>query len=148
MASVLIIVVSAILLAYWFRCTCLIILSTRSAKDYASGVAVEKRLSFPGVEQRLATSAASDLRSLEMELHRDYQVVTQLLKQAGRLSVAGGSVEELMLQVDFWVLKACCGVSTRFSEAKAREALAEMCQVVGHLANTYGERAAAVPTSK
>lgn len=148
-ASVVIIVVSAVLFAYWFRYTCALILNANSAKNYASEVAVENRLSFPGVEARLATSGAEDLQPLELALQRDYQVVMQLLKQAGQLSIAGGgSLEDVMLKVNYWFLRRYYGISLRVSEVRAREALAEMCQIVGYFANTFGERVVAVPTAK
>ncbi len=46
-ASLLIIVVSTVLLIYWFRYTCLLMLRTQTARDYASGLAAANRLMYP-----------------------------------------------------------------------------------------------------
>ena len=56
-ASLLIIVVSTVLLIYWFRYTCLLILRTPTARDYASGLAAANRLMYPDVEGRLLQDA-------------------------------------------------------------------------------------------
>ena len=51
--SAFFILVSLILLAYWFRYTCVLILSAKPACDYAAQVAVTNRLSFPRIQQTL-----------------------------------------------------------------------------------------------
>lgn len=46
-ASVLIMAVSIALLLYWFRYSCVLILSTRTTRDYSASVALANQLSFP-----------------------------------------------------------------------------------------------------
>lgn len=45
--SILVLTVSLILFLYWFRYTCLLILSAKPAKDYSGQVAQVNQLSFP-----------------------------------------------------------------------------------------------------
>jgi hypothetical protein len=68
--------------------------------------------------------------------------VTYLLKQAGELQVGGDSLEHIMLRIDFRIMKACYGLTRRFSEARSRAALQEMSEIVGHFANAFGEQLA------
>ena len=52
-ATVTITVSSVVLFAYWFRYTCLLILSAKTARDYASDVAYSNKLGFPEVQAQL-----------------------------------------------------------------------------------------------
>src|ERR1035438_3370600 len=71
---------SVLLFAYWFRYTCLLILSAKTARDYTSDVAYSKGLVFPEVQAQLNQSASPDLDKLRSALDRDYQVVRQMIK--------------------------------------------------------------------
>lgn len=141
-ASILIIVVSLVLFLYWFRYTCVLILSTRTTKDYGAEVAQANQLSFVGIQNALEEPEAEDLDSLRRSLDRDYRLVTSLMKQASGLEVGGDPLEEIMLRMDFRVMKICYGISRSFSQAQSRAALVEMTQIVAHFANAFGERAA------
>ena len=141
-ASILIIAVSLVLFLYWFRYTCVLILSTRTTRDYGAEVARANQLSFVGIQNALQEPEAEDLDSLRRSLDRDYRLVTSLMKQASGLEVGGDALEEIMLRMDFRVMKICYGISSRFSPANSRAALAEMTQIVAHFANAFGERAA------
>lgn len=141
-ANILIIVVSLVLFLYWFRYTCVLILSTRTTKDYGAEVAQANQLSFVGIQNALEEPEAEDLDSLRRSLDRDYRLVTSLMKQASGLEVGGDPLEEIMLRMDFRVMKICYGISRSFSQAQSRAALVEMTQIVAHFANAFGERAA------
>ncbi|MCW5976629.1 MAG: hypothetical protein KIT09_01060 [Bryobacteraceae bacterium] len=137
LASILIIAVSTALFLYWFRYTCLLILSTRTNRDYSLDVAAAKQLSFPGFSPgEMASAAGAELAAIQKSLDRDYRVVTSLLRQMGEVEIGGNSLEHMMLRVDFRLMSAVYRVS------KSRAALAEMCQVVAHIANRCGERSA------
>ena len=69
-------------------------------------------------------------------------MVSNLLRQAGSMQIAGNPMEEWILRADFHVMRVVFSVTRGFSEARARMALEEMSQVVAHLANACGERAA------
>lgn len=140
--SILIIAVSTALFVYWFRYTCVLILSTRTTQDYSARVAADNRLSFAEVQGHLETAPAARFEAIQASLERDFRMVSSLLRQARGLKVAGNPLEELILRVDFHLMRTAYGISRGFSEARARMALEEMSQVVAHLANAFGERVA------
>lgn len=139
--SILIIAVSAVLFLYWFRYTCVLILNTQTSKDFSREVATANQLSFVGIEGQLQELDSQSLDTAQRSLERDYAVVSSLLRQAADLQVGGDSLEELMLRIDFRLMKSWYGLSRRFSEVLSRSAVEEMSRIVGHFANTLGERA-------
>jgi hypothetical protein len=138
-ATVIIMVSSVLLLAYWFRYTCLLMLSARTSRDYAASVALANQLSFLEVQSMLQDS--HDLDRLKELLDRDYKVLTYLLKNAAQPSNGGDAVETRMLEVDYRLMRAWYSVARRFSPSAALTAVDEMAQVVAHFANSMGERA-------
>lgn len=144
--SILIMAVSMAAFAYWFRYTCILILSTRTTRDYASEIAAANRLSFAGVRSLLESRQAGDLEALRQSLERDFRVVNSLIARAGKVQVGDVAFEEMLLRLDFRLMRFSYAVARRFSEAKSRAALLEMSQIVEHFANAFGERMAeAVP---
>jgi hypothetical protein len=141
-ASVAIIIVSAALLVYWFRYTCLLMLRTHTGKDYASRFAEANRLAFVGIRERAGT-AAPVLDGLEEALERDYRLLTYLLRSTAGAKVAGVTVEQRMLMFDYRMMQLVVRVTRHLWPLKAREALLEMIEVLRHLANDLGERASA-----
>ena len=132
---------SALLFAYWFRYTCLLILSAKTARDYALEVVTANQLSFLEVQSQLRQDAAVQLDALHAALARDYDVVTYLLKHAAHSSNEESSLEARMLQMNYRLMGAWYQVSRRFSPTFARQALEEMSAIIGHFANVMGERA-------
>jgi hypothetical protein len=131
---------STLLLAYWFRYSCLLILNAQTARDYAAEVATENQLGFREVQLRLPVCAAADLCRLQQTVERDYAVVQALLY---RIRQHESKLEIGMLKLHYRLLSVWCSVSRSLSANAARQALSEMCLVVGHLANGVGEAAAA-----
>jgi hypothetical protein len=131
---------SALLFAYWFRYTCLLILSAKTVRDYAGQIANAHQLGFEQVQSQLASGDCEDLTGLEQALVRDYAVVASLLDRAENQQAR---LETQMLQLHYRVMRAWFGISHGLSPRIAREALNEMCQVVAYLANGVGEAAAA-----
>ncbi len=125
---------SVVLFAYWFRYTCLLILSAKTARDYAFQVATDNRLSFLGVQSQLREPASSDLDGLRDLLDRDYAVIARMMTQ-----VANSRLETRMLAINYRLAGAWYRVSRRFSAQSARQALEEMSLVVAHFANSIGE---------
>jgi len=142
LATIAIIASSMLLFGYWFRYTCLLILSARTARDYAGEVALANQLSFLEVQARLREPAASDLARLRDLLDRDYAVVRYLLKHASRPVQGESSLEAVMLGVNYRLMQAWYAMSRRVSTSAACRALDEMSMVVAHFANTMGERSA------
>ena len=136
--SAFFILVSLILLAYWFRYTCVLILSAKPARDYAAQVAVTNRLSFPRIQQSLDVDVAfAELDTLCRQLDRDYTLLTCLMRHGAQFREIGQSLEDRMLMLDFAIMKRA------FSMRRSREALREMANIVQHFANQMGEHAAA-----
>ena len=140
--TVIIVAGSALLFGYWFRYTCLLILSARTARDYAGDVAAANQLSFLEVQARLRDGAYADLDPLRTALDRDYSLITYLLKNAAHSGAEESSIEARMLELHYKLMGAWYKVSRPFSAQAARRALEEMSVVVAHFANVMGERAA------
>ena len=140
--SILILIVSTVLFAYWFRYTCVLILSTRANRSYARQVAEVNRLSFVAAQQQLADDSARKdaLDRVHQSLDRDYRLVSFLLENAGLPS--DQTLEERMLRLDYRIMRIMYLVSRPFSAASARQALMERASIISHLANTMGERVA------
>jgi len=138
-ATIIITVSSMALFGYWFRYTCLLILSTKTAQDYAGEVAAANQLGFLEVRSQLQASSPN-LDRLRDALDRDYAVLSGLLKQAGSLEQS--AMEKWMLETDYRFLRSWYNTSRRFSPAAAARALDEMSQVIAHFANVMGESAA------
>ncbi len=139
--STLIIAVSVVLFLYWFRYSCVLILNTRTTRDYSEGVATANQLSFVGIQDKLDESQA-DLISIRQSLENDFRVVGNLLTKAASVPVGGEALEEIMLRIDFRIMSAWFSLTRRFSDSGAKTALDEMNQIVAHFANVCGERSA------
>ena len=139
--TLVITVSSALLFAYWFRYTCLLILSAKTTRDYAADIALANQLSFLNVQTQLRDQRPGDLDRLQSALDRDYAVITYLIQHASGQGEWG--MEDRMLQLNYRLMSAWCRVSRGFSPEAARRALDEMSMIVSHFANAMGERATA-----
>ena len=129
---------SLLLLGYWFRYTCLLILSAKTTRDFAGEVAEANQLSFLQVQAQLRVEDPSNLDQLSAALERDYARVTDLLKQAGGQEL---QLEDRMLQANYRITQMWFQSARHFSPKAARSALDEMSMMVSHFANSVGERA-------
>ena len=139
-ANIIILAVSLGMFLYWFRYTCVLMLSARTTKDYGAEVAATNRLSYVAFEGGVDGISAPELDAVQQSLERDYRLVSSLLKQAGEWRVGSNSLEDLMLRADFRLMKLCYSLSRRISDTKARSAVNEMVQIVSHMANAFGEQ--------
>jgi hypothetical protein len=128
------------LFSYWFRYTCLLIVSAKTALDYAGAVAAANQLNFLRVQSRLHERNVTDLDPLRQALERDYALLTYLLKNAAHSSSAESPIETRMLELNYRLVSAWYHVSRRFSTEAACRALEDMSMVVAHFANVMGER--------
>ena len=138
-ATVVITFSSALLFAYWFRYTCLLILSAKTARDYAGQVAAQNQLGFLDVQQKLQGNTAA-LDTLVTALDRDYAILSRLLEESGYAESA--ALESRMLNVNYRLNAAQYRATHRIAPSLARKALQEMSLVIAHLANAMGEHAA------
>lgn len=144
--SIVIITISLLLFAYWFRYTCLLVLSTKTSKDYSQDVAAANQLRFVEVQKRLKNVRMPvQLDLLEVALERDYQLLRCLLNSAAGGGASGLALEDRMLAVDYWLMRSWYSMARLMGLPQAREALVEMSEIVRHFANNVGERLAGVP---
>ncbi len=143
LVSFLIIGVSLTLFLYWFRYTCVLILSAKTSRDYTAQIASANHLTFRETRDTLMDeSYTAPLEKIHRSLDRDYRLLTYLLQHVSSDTASGHSLENRILMIDFRLLSLWYGLTRRFSSQRARGALLEMASIVGHLANTMGERIA------
>lgn len=144
--SVVIIAFSLLLFLYWFRYSCLLILSTKTAKDYTTQVARANQLEFASIRAHLRYADGPEtLDPLRQSLERDYRLLTGLLSHAAQFQLGSLSIEQRMLMIDYQVMRLTYRLSNLFSQSGyARQSLEEMADIVAHLANAMGERSAAL----
>jgi len=135
--------VSACLFIYWLRYTCQLILSAKSARDYTRDVAAANDLRFLQVQQELTqVRERFELDTLHSKVENDYRLLTYLLVHGPAFYAKGDRVEQIMLMLNFRLLKAYYTLSCPLSVSIGKRALHEMTQVVGYFANRMGERSA------
>jgi hypothetical protein len=138
--TLLIIIGSVLLFGYWFRYTCLLILSAKTTRDYASEVAAANQMSFLEVQALLREAGPVDMDALNASLERDFALVSNLIQNAN-----GGNaefrMEDRMLQLNYSSARMLYKIASRFSPTMAKNALDEMSTVISHFANAMGERA-------
>src|SRR5258706_1048607 len=134
-AGILILAFSVILLVYWFRYSCVLLL--RSAAERADLPIADERFSIGFVLERVRTEMQLD--PLERALDRDYHMLTYLLKHAADLELA--SMENRMLILDYRFMRLWYRVTRTIAPNQARKALIEMASVLGAVAGQAGQQA-------
>ena len=136
-STIAITVCSILLLCYWFRYTCHLILSAATARDYCTNFAETHQLGFQEAQRRLH-QGTTEFDAVKDMLDRDYAVLARLMDRA-ESSAAG--VERRMLAIHYRLMSLSYRASNRLSASTARKALEEMSMVVAHFANVIGEAA-------
>jgi hypothetical protein len=140
-ASVFILLVSAALLVYWFRYTCVLILRTRTGKDRAVEMATANGLRFHQIQGQLVREASlTELPALQKALEGDYRLLTYLIEHTAGLEVGGLTIEQRMLMLDFKAMRVVCAFSRWLGIDYTRAALEEMSSILSYLADAMGER--------
>ena len=134
LASVLIIAFSVVLLLYWFRASCQLLLRNHGERVVSSTAAPDERFSYSQVQARL--NAGDELGTLDGLLNRDFQVLTYLRQHAANFESA--SFEDQMLILDYRLMRWYYRVMSKAVPSQARVALSEMARVVGLLAYKMG----------
>jgi hypothetical protein len=140
-ATIIITASSILLFGYWFRYTCLLVLNTKTVRDYAGEVAAVHQLGFLEVQTQLR-GGSPELDRLRGLLDRDYAVLTSLLRRSSDASPKDLGIETRMLEINYHLMGAWYRVSSRLYTATARKALNEMSLVIAHFANVRGEQLA------
>ena len=139
--SIAILVMSTGLFLYWFRYTCLLILSAKTSRDYSRDVAAANRLQFVEIQSQIKRVVdPAEMDRLQVCLRRDYEVISALLRHTHDATLEGSAVEDTMLKIDYRIMEVWYGVARSLSPRHAAHAITEMCQIVGYFANSMGER--------
>jgi hypothetical protein len=136
-ASVLIIGFSLILLVYWFRYTCILLLRNSGAEGTKP---VNLRLNFQNLQDALNAGSGASLDSLHRALDRDYAVLIYLLEHAASLNL--NPFERHVLAFDYRLMRIWYRLARLAAPAQAGTALAEMASIVHFLAHRIGGQAA------
>jgi len=123
-ASILISTVSLVLLGYWFRYSCLLLLRTHA-------------------DQSTQYQRGSDLDPLRRSLERDYRMLTYLCQHLAGLGEQ--SAEERILMMDFRLMRTWYRLTRTLAPAQAQCALSEMAAVVAFLGQKLGQQAGLQP---
>jgi len=136
-ASVLIILISFVLLVYWFRYSCILLL--RGYAEQPIVPAPEGRFNFSAVRERV--QAEPELDPLHVALQRDYRVISYLLEHAAGLELS--SFEDKLLLWDYQAMRLWYWVTKTAFPEQARQALLEMASVLAILDDKIAHRASA-----
>ena len=135
-ASILIISISFVLLAYWFRYSCILLL--RGHTEPVASSATEGRFSFGSARVQLGEQEP-ELDALHLALQRDHKLITYLLQHAPGLELS--SFEDRLLLWDYKAMQLWYRATRVAAPEQARQALTEMASVLAILGGKIGERA-------
>ena len=136
-SSFLIIGFSLLLLLYWFRYSCILLLRAHAERAASAYAVSDIKFCFEEVQARLKTAPVLD--PLHLSLQRDYEILIYLLQHAAGLSLE--SFEDRLLVVDYKVMQWCYRLTRIAAPQQARRALSEMASVLIVLARRMGEQA-------
>src|ERR1022692_1438741 len=131
--SVFIVAISAVLLVYWLRYSCVMLLHDAQERS-AMHTLADERFSASSVLERLKTEA--DLAPLERALERDYLVLTYIIEHATDLELA--SIENKLLVLDYQLMRIWSRLTRNVAPQQSRKALSEMASVLRVLAGQMG----------
>ena len=136
-ASVVILAISSVLLAYWVRYTCILLLRNGSIDRETDGT-----LAFHAFRDGLSASVPGSLEPLHEALNRDYALLTYVIDH-GAAALDFNLLERHLLSLDYRMMNFWYGLTCASAPAQAREALREMATIVEFLACRLGSRAGA-----
>jgi hypothetical protein len=133
LASILIIGFSLVLLIYWFRVSCILLLRNSAVQRNA----FDQRFSFARVQKQLEAGASFD--PLERMLEEDYKLLIYLFEHAAGLQLP--ALEDRLLVIDYKVMRWSYRLVKAAAPGYARRALAEMASVIGVLVQHMSDQA-------
>ena len=134
-ASILIISISFVLLVYWFRYSCILVL--RGHAEQAASQADDGRFTFGAVLYQLGEELEMD--ALHLALQRDFELITYLVQHAPGLELS--SFEDRLLLWDYKAMQLWYRITRIAAPEQARQALSEMASVLAVFGGKIGERA-------
>jgi hypothetical protein len=137
LASILIIVCSLVLLVYWFRYSCLLLI--RGYKVSSEPMPAASRFRLDEVQNGLKLGEALD--PLHEALRRDYQLLMYLVEHASGLGLE--SFEDRLLVLDYRIMQIWYGLMRALFPTQARRTLSEMASILAILADRMRSQARA-----
>ena len=137
LASILIIVCSLVLLIYWFRYSCLLLI--RSHQVALEPPPAASRFGLYEVQSGLKLGQALD--PLHEALRRDYQLLMYLVQHASGLELE--SFEDRLLVLDYRIMRRWYSLVRALFPAQARGTLSEMASILAILVDRMGSQARA-----
>jgi hypothetical protein len=134
LSSILIVAVSLVLLVYWFRYSCLLLLRARAEMLDSAAPLPDPRFAFTTLREPPREAAGLD--ALEVSLNRDYRILTYLLEHAAGRSL--NNIEDRMLVLDYRIMRWWFRLTRVAAPTQAREALSEMAMVLRVLVDKLG----------
>ena len=134
LTSLLIISISVILLVYWFRYSCILLLRGHADQSAPS---TEKTFHFGSLPDQVENEPEMD--ALHLALQRDYRWITFLLRHAPNLELS--TFEDRLLLWDYRAMQCWYRLTRTAAPEQARQALSEMSSVLAILGGKIGERA-------
>lgn len=142
--SIVIIILSLAMFAYWFRYSCLLILESRLSEEEAKQGGENQDPTVAWLEVQLTrASTPLELDHVRKSLDRDLRVVQSLARSCGELQVGGATLESRLLMIDYRMMQIWFAVTRPFAGPQAQNALREMSRIVAYLAAESGVRLAA-----
>jgi hypothetical protein len=140
-ASIAIALFSILLLLYWLRYTCLLLLRNGADRTLVTNPVFQRGFTFGSIAERLRNE--TELDPLHRALQRDYHVLTYLVQHASGLELA--NFDERLLVWDYRLLQVWYAVTKTAAPERARQALGESADVLRLLASRIGQRAGLQP---
>jgi hypothetical protein len=132
-ASILIIVFAFVLLIYWFRYTCILMLKDKPYSDSVEAVQVS---GYRLVQQNLNTEPR--IEKLQLALKRDFEVLNYIVEHASGMELS--SLEHRLLLLDYKLMQWQYRLTKSLFPGFARRALGEMASVTEALARRVANR--------
>jgi len=136
LTAILIIAFSFVMLLYWFRYSCILVLRSQAELKNSAAVAAGQYDSAK-IQERLQN--AVELDPLHQELARDYRLLTYLIEHAAGLQLAG--FEHKLLMWDCRMMQCVYRITRTVAPDHARRALCEMAEVLGILGHHLQQQA-------
>jgi hypothetical protein len=133
-ASILIIVFAFVLLIYWFRYTCILMLKERP--EYLDTVEAVQVNGYKIVQRDLNTEPR--LEKLHLALKRDFELLNYIVEHASGMELS--SLEHRLLLLDYRLMQWQYRLTKSLFPGCARRALGEMASVTDVLARRVASR--------
>lgn len=131
--SIVIIILSLAMFAYWFRYSCVLILE--SGLDEGAVRTDVEIASVRQLQQQLASvSLPQELEQLKTDLDRGLRDVQAMLLSRSSAQMGGQSLECRMLVLNYRLMGVWYSVTRAIVQTSAKNALQEMSQIVSYLA--------------